>query len=98
MDMNTAFDLEVRQHCPRAEVVYDLFPVVARYEREVVDRIRADQANARRHDKPARQVIKQSRWLLLRNRENLKDEHEVRLQELLAANQPLPRSTCSRMR
>ncbi|WVM94506.1 hypothetical protein ULG90_22175 [Halopseudomonas pachastrellae] len=25
MDMNTAFDLEVRQHCPQARVVYDLF-------------------------------------------------------------------------
>ena len=33
MDMNTAFDLEVKQHCPQAEVVYDLFHVVARYGR-----------------------------------------------------------------
>ncbi|TCL15172.1 ISL3 family transposase, partial [Azotobacter chroococcum] len=89
MDMNTAFDLEVRQHCPQAEVVYDLFHVVARYGRDVIDRIRVDQANALRHDKPARQVLKQSRWLLLRNRENLKEDHAVRLQELLAANQPL---------
>ena len=89
MDMNTAFDLEVKQHCPQAEVVYDLFHVVARYGRDVIDRIRVDQANGLRHDKPARQVVKQSRWLLLRNRENLKEEHAVRLQELLAANQPL---------
>jgi len=29
MDMNTAFDLEVRQHCPNARVIYDLFHVVA---------------------------------------------------------------------
>lgn len=89
MDMNTAFDLEVKQHCPQAEVVYDLFHVVARYGRDVIDRIRVDQANALRHDKHARQVVKQSRWLLLRNRENLKEDHAVRLQELLAANQPL---------
>jgi transposase len=89
MDMNTASDLEVKQHCPQAEVVYDLFHVVARYGRDVIDRIRVDQANALRHDKPARQVVKQSRWLLLRNRENLKEDHAVRLQELLAANQPL---------
>jgi len=34
MDMNTAFDLEVRQHCPQARVVYDLFHVVAKYGRE----------------------------------------------------------------
>ena len=89
MDMNTAFDLEVKRHCPQAEVVYDLFHVVARYGREVIDRIRVDQANLLRDDKPVRKVVKQSRWLLLRNRENLKDGQAVRLQELLAANQPL---------
>ncbi|WP_049339825.1 transposase, partial [Stutzerimonas stutzeri] len=53
MDMNTAFDLEVKQHCPQAEVVYDLFHVVARYGRDVIDRIRVDQANLLREDKPA---------------------------------------------
>jgi len=82
MDMNTAFDLEVRQHCPQARVVYDLFHVVAKYGREVIDRLR--------HDKPARKVIKQARWLLLRNPENLKrEEQQLRLQDLLAANQSL---------
>ncbi|WP_165680568.1 transposase, partial [Metapseudomonas otitidis] len=61
----------------------------ARYGRDVIDRIRVDQANLLREDKPARKVVKQSRWLLLRNRENLKDGQAVQLQELLAANQPL---------
>ena len=89
MDMNTAFDLEVKRHCPQAEVVYDLFHVVARYGREVIDRIRVDQANLLRNDKSARKVVKRSRWLLLRNPENLKDGQAVQLQELLAANQPL---------
>lgn len=89
MDMNTAFDLEVRQHCPKAEVVYDLFHVVARFGREVVDRIRVDQANALRELPAERRVIKRSRWLLLRNRDNLKEGQAVQLQELLAANAPL---------
>ena len=90
MDMNTAFDLEVRQHCPQARVVYDLFHVVAKYGREVIDRVRVDEANRLRHDKPARKVIKQARWLLLRNPENLKrEEQQLRLQDLLAANQSL---------
>ncbi len=35
-DMNAAFDLEVQAHCPNAEVVYDLFHVVAKYGREVI--------------------------------------------------------------
>lgn len=89
MDMNTAFDLEVRQHCPQAEVVYDLFHVVARFGREVIDRVRVDQANALRSQPAARQVIKRSRWLLLRNRGNLDEAQEIRLDELLAANAPL---------
>ena len=90
MDMNTAFDLEVRQHCPQARVVYDLFHVVAKYGREVIDRVRVDEANRLRHDKPARKVIKQARWLLLRNPENLKQEdQQIRLHDLLAANQSL---------
>ncbi len=40
-------------------------------------------------DRPARKVLKSSRWLLLRNRRNLKPEQSVHLKELLAANQPL---------
>lgn len=89
MDMNTAMDLEVRAQCPNAEVVYDLFHVVARFGREVVDRVRVDQANALRDAPKERQVIKRSRWLLLRNRDNLDDEHAIKLNELLAANAPL---------
>ncbi|GAB4295002.1 MAG: hypothetical protein Kow0096_11530 [Thiohalomonadaceae bacterium] len=58
MAMNTAFDLTVRQHCPQAEVVYDLFHVVARCGREVIDRVRVKQANALRNQPAARQVIK----------------------------------------
>lgn len=89
MDMNTAMDLEVQHHCAQARVVYDLFHVVAKFGREVIDRVRVDQSNQLRHDKPARKVVKRSRWLLLRNRDNLKAEQAVKLEELLQANQPL---------
>ncbi len=89
MDMNSAFDLEVKEQCDNAVVVYDLFHVVAKYGREVVDRVRVDQANQLRDDKAARKVIKNSRWLLLRNTDNLKPEQAVKLEELLAANASL---------
>lgn len=89
MDMNSAYDREVRQHCPKAEVVYDLFHVVAKYGREVIDRVRVDEANRLRADKPARRVVKTSRWLLLRNRENVPADKIVQLDELLAANKAL---------
>lgn len=87
MDMNTAYDLEVRAHCPQAEIVYDLFHVVAKYGREVIDRVRVDEANRLRDNRAARRLVKGSRWLLLRNRENIvRDADRVRLGELLAAN------------
>ena len=89
MDMNTAYDLEVRAHCPHAEVVYDLFHVVAKYGREVIDRVRVDEANRLKADRPARRVVKTSRWLLLRNRENVPADQAVQLDELLAANKAL---------
>ena len=89
MDMNTAFDLEVRHWCPRARIVYDLFHVIAKYGREVISRVRVDTANALRNDKPARRVVKQAHWLLLRNADNLKDSEQVTLQEVLEANEAL---------
>jgi transposase len=90
MDMNGAYEEEVRAQCPQAEIVYDLFHVVAKYGHEVIDRVRVDEANRLKHDRPARRVIKGSRWLLLRNAENLRrEEDRVRLQELLAANRKL---------
>jgi len=89
MDMNSAFDLEVRAHCPNAEIVYDLFHVVAKFGREVIDRVRVDEANRLRHDAPARRVVKTSRWLLLRNRSSVPADQIARLDDLLAANQAL---------
>ncbi|ARJ66103.1 transposase [Magnetospirillum sp. ME-1] len=90
MDMHAAFEQEVRHHCPQAAIVYDLFHVVAKYGREVIDRVRVDEANRLHHDKKARKVVKTARWLLLRNRDNIpRDEDKVRLDELLAANAAL---------
>lgn len=89
MDSNTAFDLEVRAHCPNAKVVYDLLHVAARFGREVVARVRVDQANALSSAPAQRQVIKLSLWLLLRNRDNWGNEKAVKLEELLAANAPV---------
>lgn len=89
MDMNASYEQEVRRHSPKAAIVYDLFHVVAKFGREVIDRVRVDEANRLRHDKKARKVVKTSRWLLLRNRQNVKEGDMLRLQELLEANRNL---------
>jgi transposase len=90
MDLWDPYAAAVRRWCPNAEVVYDLFHVLALYAREVIDRVRIDEANRLRRDRAARRVIKGARWLLLKRRENLQGPQErVRLRELLEANEAL---------
>ena len=89
MDMWEASESAVREHCPNAQIIYDLFHVASKYGREVIDRVRVDEANRLRADKPARQVVKGARWLLLRNPENVSSQERIKLRELLAANRTL---------
>jgi transposase len=88
MDMNAAYEAEVTAQCPQARIVYDQFHVVAKYGREVVDAVRTAEAR-RAQSRGERQVIKGSRWLLLRNGENLRRQDRVRLKELLTVNRRL---------
>jgi transposase len=44
MDMHAPFFLEVQAHCRNAEIVFDLSHVVAKYGREVLDDVPADDA------------------------------------------------------
>lgn len=90
MDMWDPYKAAVERWCPNAEIVYDGFHVQALYAREVIDRVRIDEANRLRQDRSARRLVKGARWLLLRRPEHLRGEAErVRLQELLEANEAL---------
>lgn len=93
IDCNATYALEIKEHCPSAKIVYDLFHIVARYGREVIDRVRVDEANRLREDRAGRKLVKGARWLLLRNRENInRPEDQVRLDELLRANRSLAKA------
>lgn len=90
MDMWDPYAAAIRRWCPNAEIVYDRFHVMALYAREVIDRVRIDEANRLRDDRTARRLVKGSRWLLLRRPEHLRAEQDrIRLQELLEANRAL---------
>lgn len=89
MNMNAGYENEVKAQCPQAKVVFDLYHVVAKYNREVTDRVRVDEANRLREDKPARKIVKSARWLLLRNPSNLEACQKITLSELLKANRSL---------
>jgi transposase len=85
MDMWEPFINRVRHHCPQAKIVFDLFHLVKAFG-EIIDEVRREEVRkaATRQDS---RFIKGSRYLLLKNRQNLQPEQRARLRELLAANE-----------
>ena len=82
----------MQAHCRNAEIIFDLFHVIAKSGGAVIDRVRVDEANRLRHDKSARKVIESARSSLLRSRGNGdKRADRVCLTELFKANRPSAR-------
>jgi transposase len=86
MDMWEPFINRVRQHCPKAAIVFDLFHVVKAFS-QVIDEVRRDEyAQAQEAQK---KILKGSRYILLKNTENLSFKQTSRLKELLELNATL---------
>lgn len=89
MDMWPAYEKATRKHCPKAALVYDPFHLIMAYGRDVIDKVRNQEFA--RAGKSGKKVIMGSKYLLLKNRENLDPEHDepARLSELLRLNRNL---------
>ena len=88
-DMSPAYTAAVRDHLPKAIHVFDRFHVVKLFN-EKFSLFR--QELQREAEGPlAKKVLKGTRWLLLKNPENLDDERNERkrLEKALALNKPL---------
>jgi transposase len=89
MDMSVGYRGAVAANLPKAKIVFDHFHVVKLFNDKLSDLRRALHREAT--DVLHKQVLKGTRWLLLKNPENLdvaKDEKR-RLEEALALNKPL---------
>jgi transposase len=89
MDMSAAYRGAVATYLPKAKIVFDRFHVVKLFNDKLSDLRRALHREAT--DVLQKQVLKGTRWLLLKNPENLdaaKDEKR-RLEEALTLNKPL---------
>jgi len=64
-----------------------MFHIVAQYSK-VIDQVRREETS-KAVTETDKKVIKGSRWILLKNQENLKDSERIRLDELLAVNKNL---------
>jgi len=88
-DMSPAYTLAVAEHLPEAVHVFDRFHVVKLFN-EKLSNLRRDiqrQAETKEH----KQVIKGTRWLLLKNPQKLDEDRDERrrLDDALRLNQPL---------
>jgi transposase len=89
MDMWEPYINRVQHHCPQANIVFDFFHVVQGFGK-VIDQIRRDEYL--KANKQGREVLKGSRYLLLKNAENLTEKQKPRLDKLLAMNTTLSTS------
>lgn len=87
IDMWEPFMKAVQKWCPQAAVVHDPFHIIANYSR-VIDEVRRDEVR-KADTKENRRYIKGTRWLLLKNPENLTEKQVPRLEEILEANENL---------
>ena len=86
MDMWEAYINRVKHYCPNAKVVFDFFHLVQSFGR-VIDKVRRDEYF--KANKQQRKVLKGSRYLLLKNEENLTESQQSRLQAVLELNSTL---------
>jgi transposase len=89
MDMSGAYQSAVRANLPKAAIVFDRFHVVKLFNDKLSDLRRALYREAT--DVQHKEVLKGTRWLLLKNPENLDEEKDERgrLREALKLNEPL---------
>lgn len=86
IDMWTPYRAAVQAKLSHADIVADRFHVMKQLNERLTQLRRAVQ---RRADEATQEVLKGSRWLLVKNRDELKPEEEARLMEVLAASPEL---------
>jgi transposase len=89
MDMSAAYRVAVSTHLKTAKIVFDHFHVIKLFNEKLSELRRALYREAT--DMMHKEVLKGTRWLLLKNPENLDTEKDEkrRLEEALALNKPL---------
>jgi transposase len=90
MDMSASFVAEVRERAPQAEIVFDPFHVV-KLANEAVHDVRRTEARQRKGSDEA-DVLKGSRWALLKAPENLTRKERLRLSDVAELNQRVYRA------
>lgn len=86
MDMWDPYIKAVKECCPGADIVFDQFHVVKAFGK-VIDKVR--NSEYRKANKQCKEVIKGSKYILLKNRENLLQDEKPKLRSLLKMNEAI---------
>jgi len=87
MDMWDPYIKAVREKAPHVQIVFDLFHMVKEFNK-VIDHVRLDEY--RKASESDKKVIQGSKYLLLKNRENIQKPQQIeQLEQLLALNKTI---------
>ena len=86
MDIWDSYIKAVKGCCPGALIVFDQFHLVSAFNR-VIDRV--CNRKYRKVQGEGKEVLKGSKYILLKNRENLQKEEKQRLREILRVNESI---------
>lgn len=86
MDMSRSYASAVTENLPQADIVFDRYHIMAQMN-QAIDTLRREQQRTLTDDD--KQVLKGSRYLLLRNYESLDNDVQLKLDTLLEINEPL---------
>jgi len=86
MDMWKPYIQSTKKYAPQADIVFDKFHIL-RHLNEKIDQLRRELQ--KKLEKESRQVVKRSRWVLLKASENLTDRQRQTLVQIAQNNQPL---------
>jgi len=84
MDMGPAYQKAVNDDLPNADIIFDRFHVMQNYSRAIDNQRRIE---FRKADKVGKELIKGTRFLLLKNSDKLTEEQNHKLKKLLIENE-----------
>lgn len=83
-DMNKGYTASIKEHCPKADIVYDLFHIMRLFNEEI-NKVRANDMQKGREE--GKKYYRNDKWLILKSQENLTIGEEIDLKKLLDENQ-----------
>ncbi|MCF8008965.1 MAG: transposase [Halanaerobiales bacterium] len=76
MDMWGPYIKAIKKWCPHAVIVFDKFHIIANFNK-VIDQVRRDEQSRNDLSKEKTRTLKHSRWILLKNWDNLREKENL---------------------